>query len=186
MTTGPSSSSLESFRDTLRLLARLQIDPRHRAKLDPSDVVQQAMLQAHQAWGQFQGRTSAELGQWLRQILLRCLAHARRDLDRARRDVDRECSLDRALEAGPDPGRAWLVADQPSPSDQACQEEQMGELALALATLPEAQREAVVLHYLQGWTVAEIAARLGRSHSSVGGLLHRGLKQLRDRLQETR
>jgi RNA polymerase sigma-70 factor (ECF subfamily) len=57
-------------------------------------------------------------------------------------------------------------------------------LARALADLPEAQREAVTLHYLQGWPLAEIAGHLGRSPSAVMGLLHRGLKQLRARLRE--
>jgi RNA polymerase sigma-70 factor (ECF subfamily) len=87
---GLSPLSLESHRDYLRLLARLQLDPRLRAKVDASDVVQQTLLQAHQTWDQFRGRSEGELGQWLRRILARTLSHAGRDLRRARRDVARE------------------------------------------------------------------------------------------------
>src|SRR5689334_22701583 len=93
-----SSHALESYRDYLRLLARLQLDPRLRAKLDASDLVQQTLLQAHEAWGQFRGRSDGELAQWLRQILSRNLSHVGRDFRRARRDLSRECPLEANLE----------------------------------------------------------------------------------------
>ena len=101
--------TLERFRAYLRLLARLQLDPRLRPKIDPSDVVQQTLLHAYRGLDGFRGRSDGELAAWLRQILARNLAHAARDLARARRDVDRECSLEAALDgcsrAGASTGR---------------------------------------------------------------------------------
>lgn len=47
----------------------------------------------------------------------------------------------------------------------------------------EAQREALVLHYWQGRTLAEIAGHLGRSPAAVAGLLQRGLKALRGKMK---
>lgn len=70
---------LGQYRSYLRFLAQLQLAPEIRVRLDPSDLVQQTLLQAHQGWGEFRGRTRAELAAWLRQILARCLAHAVRD-----------------------------------------------------------------------------------------------------------
>src|SRR5215469_8485739 len=64
---------LESYRNFLRLLARTGIDESLQGKADPSDLVQEALLKAHQHFDQFQGRTEAELAGWLRQILARCL-----------------------------------------------------------------------------------------------------------------
>jgi RNA polymerase sigma-70 factor (ECF subfamily) len=182
------SASLEHYRDYLNLLARLRLDARLRGKLDPSDVVQQTLLEAYQARQQFRGEGPAQEAAWLRQILARNLANAVRDLGRARRDVARERSLEAAvnessarLEAWL---AAWLAAEQSSPSQQAARNEDAVRLARALAQLPEAQREVLVLRHLQGRPLAEISEQLGRSPASVAGLLHRGLKQLRELLQE--
>jgi RNA polymerase sigma-70 factor (ECF subfamily) len=180
MTEGETGDwTLERFRAYLRLLARMHLDPRLQSKLDPSDVVQQTLLQAHQARTDFRGRSEAELTAWLRQILARNLAHAVRDLGRAKRDVGRERSLEAALDASSARLEAWLAAEQSSPSQQAHHNEQVARLAEAMEELPEAQREALVLHYWQGQSLAEIGQQLGRTPAAVAGLLHPGLKHLR-------
>ena len=61
--------SLEDYRDYLLLLVRLQLGSRLRAKVDASDVVQQAILHAHQSRAQFRGGTEGEWLAWLRAIL---------------------------------------------------------------------------------------------------------------------
>ena len=175
---------VEHFRAYLCLLARLQLDPCLRAKLDPSDLVQQTLLQAHQALDQFRGRNEVELLAWLRQILARNLANALRHHKQARRDIDRERSLDATLEASSVRLEAFLAADDSSPSLRAERNEQVLRLAEALAELPQAQGEALTLHYLQGRPLAEIARHLDRTPAAAMGLLHRGLIQLRTRLRE--
>jgi RNA polymerase sigma-70 factor, ECF subfamily len=52
----------------------------------------------------------------------------------------------------------------------------------ALAALPEEQREVVVLRHVVGLTPGEIAARLGRTESSIHGLHHRGRRALQREL----
>ena len=171
----PPGVALERFRDYLRLLARLQLDDRLRGKLDPSDLVQQTLLKAHQALGQFRGRSVAEQAAWLRQILANTLANAVRDLARAKRDVALERSLEQALADSSSRLEAWLVADQDSPSEHAERNEQLLQLAEALGKLPDAQREVLLLRHCQGWSLAEVAEHLGRSRASVASLLRRGL-----------
>ncbi len=179
------SQTLDRFRSYLRLLARMELDRRLQAKLDPSDVVQQTLLQAHRARQAFRGQTDAELAAWLRQILARNLAHAVRDFGREKRNVARERSLQAELEASSARLEAWLAADQSSPSQRAVRNELVLRMAEAIDALPEAQREAIELHYWQNWSLAEIGRHLGRSKPAVAGLLHRGLKTLKQQMQES-
>ena len=142
--------ALERFRQYLLLVARQQIDEPLRGRLDPSDVVQQTLLEAHRNRDQFRGQTEAELAAWLRQILAHSLTDAIRALRRAKRDMARERSLDVALDQSSSKVEAWLAAEQSSPSQQAERHEQVLRLADALATLPDAQRESVVLRHCEG------------------------------------
>ena len=178
-----AGAALERFRAYLHLLARLHLDPRLRAKLSPSDVVQQTMLQAYQGMAGFRGG-EGELAAWLRRILAHNLAHAVRDLGRGKRDVARERSLEEAVEASSVRLEAWLAAEQSSPSQQAQRHERAVLFAEALAELPEGQRESLVLRHWEGRSLADIAGRLGCTTAAVTGLLHRGLNGLRKRLQE--
>jgi len=183
LSTRDQGEVLERYRAYLRLLARLQLDPRLRGKVDPSDVVQQTLLKAHQALGQFRGQTSGERAAWLRQILANPLANAVRDFGRAKRDVALERSLELSLDQSSARLEAWLAADQSSPSELAERNEQLLRLAEALGRLPELQREALLLRHCHGWALAEIAEHLGRSRAAVASLLRRGLKQMRAELR---
>jgi RNA polymerase sigma-70 factor (ECF subfamily) len=177
-------AALERYRPYLLLLVRMRLDPRLRGKLDASGVVQQTLLEAYQGLGQFRGTTEAEEAAWLRQILAHNLANAVRDLLRDKRDVRREQSLEAAIEESSRRLEGLLAAEQSSPSERAERHEQGVRLAAALAELPEARREALTLHYLEGRPLDEVARLVGRTRDAVAGLIRRGLQQLRERLRE--
>jgi RNA polymerase sigma-70 factor (ECF subfamily) len=179
-----SFPSLERFREYLRLLARMQMPAQLQGKMDASDLVQQTLLKAYQAAEQFRGQNSAELAGWLRQILANTLANAIRDFGRARRDIGLERSLEASINDSSSRLEAWLAADQASPSEQAQRNEQVLELAAALTSLPDDQREALLLRHCHGCSVTEIGQRLGRSRAAVASLLRRGLKHLRQALHQ--
>jgi RNA polymerase sigma-70 factor (ECF subfamily) len=171
---------LQQYRPYLYLLARSHIGTRHQAKIDASDIVQQTLLDAHQKQTQFRGGTEAEWMAWLKQILANNLADAVRGLARAKRDVSRERSLDEQIGDSFSRVEGWLAASQPSPSQQAVRSEELLCLAEVLTSLPQPQREAIVLHHLQGLPLADVAAQLEKTPAAVAGLLHRGLKRLRE------
>jgi RNA polymerase sigma-70 factor, ECF subfamily len=177
-----SGRSLEQYRDFLRLLAVAEISPAVRRRLEPSDVVQQTMLEAYEKRAQFQGQTEPELAEWLRQMLRHNVRDAARALRRQKRDIARECRLVCAP-SDSQCGGEWLSAGMTTPSQALAATEELLRMSQAIATLPKDQREAVVLHHLQGRTLAELAEHFDRHPSAVAGLLHRGLKKLRATLK---
>ncbi len=178
--------SVEAYRDYLRLLVRLQVGASLGAKIDPSDVVQQAILNAHEGRAGFRGTTETEWLAWLRAILANTLAATFRRYDAQRRDPGRERSLEAELERSASRLEGRLAADQTSPSERAVRGEELMRLARALAELSEDQRRVVELHYLKGFTVADVAQQIGRSRPAAVGLLFRGLKRLRELLADRR
>jgi RNA polymerase sigma-70 factor (ECF subfamily) len=178
--------SVERYGEYLRLLARVQLSSRLRAKVDESDIVQQTMLQAHANRGQFHGNSEEEWLGWLRAILANTLAAAARRFGTEARDLGRERSLEVELDQSSSRLEVLLAADQSSPSERAARGEELLRLAQALACLPPDERVVVELHHLKGLPVAEVAALVGRTRPAVAGLIFRGLKRLRKLLHQER
>jgi RNA polymerase sigma-70 factor (ECF subfamily) len=64
-------------------------------------------------------------------------------------------------------------------ADDTTGRERFADLRLALAALPDEQRDVLVLRFLIGLTPREVAERIGRSEEAVHGLQHRGRRRLR-------
>jgi RNA polymerase sigma-70 factor (ECF subfamily) len=169
----------------LQMLARMQMRRAYQSKVGASDMVQQAMLQAVQSLGDFRGSTEAEFRGWLRQILARHLCHLDRDLHRGKRDIRRERSIENKLAQSSMRLEGLLAGDGPTPSQNVALGEHVVKVAAAVEQLPESQREAVRLHYLEGLKIREVAEALEVSTGAVAGLLHRGMKTLRKRLADS-
>ena len=176
--------NLWQYQPYLRMLARIHMRRAYQSKVDESDLVQQSLMQAVQALDNFRGHTEAELRAWLRQILARNITHLDRDMHRDKRDIRRERSIEDRLNQSSLRLEGWLAASGPTPSHHAQLGERVVRLSRAIEELPEGQREAVRLHYLEGLKLSECAARMDRSTSAVAGLLHRGMKSLRSELTE--
>ena len=177
--TGPRP--VAEFRDYLLQLARLQIDPKLRGKLDPSDLVQQTLLTAHEKLDQFRGSTGAELAAWLRTILAN---HLNLALRRSNHPAARTQSLQTSLDQSSARLEEMLAAEDTSPGEAADRAERLLRLTSAMTELPDDQRTAIELRHLQGMAVSEVAATMEKTIAAVAGLLHRGTKALHHRLEE--
>jgi RNA polymerase sigma-70 factor (ECF subfamily) len=176
---------LETYRARLLLLARLRVGPAMQGKVGASDVVQEAFLQAHRAFPQFRGSSEAEFASWLRRILeSRVSKQARLYHGTARRNVGLERALDGLGAASSATPIQALASARTSPSVGASRREQGDRLVDALARLPDAYREVLVLRHFEGLTFPAIAERMGKTLGSVEKLWMRALARLRGLLGE--
>lgn len=171
---------IAKYEPYLRMLARTHARRAYQAKVGASDMVQQVMLQAVQGIDGFRGGTEAEFRGWLRQILARHLCHLDRDMHRDKRDVRREQSMEQKLAQSSMRLEGLLAGDSPTPSQNVMIGEHVIKLAAAVDSLPEAQAMAIRLHYLEGLKLAEVAQAMDKTPGAIAGLMHRGMKTLRE------
>jgi RNA polymerase sigma-70 factor (ECF subfamily) len=160
----------QALLEELLPVVRRQVSARIRGA-GSEDVVQNALLSVHRARHTY--RPERPFGPWLRAIVRNAAIDALRE---QKRRTDREVAGD-AVDWLPDPatGRGEL--------DRTLDERQLSpELAAALDSLPENQREAVVLVQLRGFSIAEAAAHAGVTPGALKVRAHRGYRALRARL----
>lgn len=172
----------ERFRDYLCVLARQGLHAMMFDAVDESDVVQEVLLQAHSSRGGFRGTSEQELLAWLRKILTRKLLDLYRFAKRRKRDVARQRSLESVLQTSSEQLAYSLASAGSSPSQRAVRNEDLLRVSAAVQKLPEKQRSAIELHYLQGCTFSQVAAQMGLNRNQVAGLIRRGLSSLRKSL----
>ena len=150
-----------------------------RPRLDPSDLVQQTLLEAWRG----SERLAEEPAHKIRGYLFRALANNLIDAVRkhapARGDVSPDAYAESSVRMAD-----WFAAADTSPSARAERNERYARLAGALAELPEAQRIAVEMRYFLGMKVGEIARILDRTEGAVSLLLYRAVTALRAVLTE--
>jgi len=174
-----NDANLDRYRPALEQWAIAQLPGWMRGKFDPADLVQQCLLEALKSRDRLAGLPDHEALAFLRRILTNNLIDAARKFTPARQEVSPALLAESSCRLAD-----WLVAQDTSPSERAGRNERFERLATRLAQLPDAQRIAVEMRYLQGKRVTEIATFLGRSQGAVAQLLHRAILQLQEQLSE--
>jgi RNA polymerase sigma-70 factor, ECF subfamily len=142
----------------LRQVISLRLDRRMRARLDPSDVVQETQMEAFRRLPDYLERRPMPFRLWLRKTAQeRLLAARRQHVDAARRAVGRELPL-------PDRSSVMLarhfLARGPSPSEQLTQRELARRVRQAVAQLSDNDQEVLLLRAFEGLSNEETACIL--------------------------
>ncbi|MBL8814147.1 MAG: sigma-70 family RNA polymerase sigma factor [Planctomycetaceae bacterium] len=173
------SPQIEVWRDYLRLMARLQLSPALKGKLDASDIAQQTILMAHSRRSQYRGITEAEWLGWLRSILANILATSVREFSTEARDISKERSLEDEINRSSARLERMLVSDRSSPSTVAIRTEEVLRVTKAIMQLPDDQRTAIELHHLKGLQIADVAQKMDKTRAAAMGLIFRAMERLR-------
>jgi RNA polymerase sigma-70 factor (ECF subfamily) len=177
---------LSRYRGRLRRMIAVRIDPHLAARVDPSDVVQEALAEAGQKLDDYLQRRPLPFYPWLRRLAVeRLLQLHRHHLWSQKRGVGREQSGDIPL---PD-GSVWELADRlvesgTTPSRHVIREESRLRLRRALDSLAPNDREVLVMRYLEQLPFSEIAAVLGMTENAVKVRHFRALDRMRNLLGE--
>ena len=163
---------LESFRPYVRYLVRALGGERLRPRLGESDLIQDALLEAHRSFEKFRGSTVAELTGWLRRIVVRSAGHSLRNHLEAGKRAGAAEEPAGDLDGRADPGS--------TPSAQAARHEEAARMAEALARLPDDMQQVLLGRHMDGLSYAALAEQLGRTEGAVRVLYTRALRRLRE------
>ena len=171
---------LARHRDRLRQMVSVRMDPRLTARVDPSDVIQDAMAAAVQQLPAYLRRGDDAFYPWLRQLAWERLIDAhRRHIGAKRRSVKREARWNGELS---DPSTVLLAerlaASGTSPSGLAMRNERKQRVQAALEGLMPEDREVVVLRHLEQLSHKEIAAVLRVSPEAARSRYRRAMERL--------
>jgi RNA polymerase sigma-70 factor (ECF subfamily) len=143
------------------------------------DILQLTFFQAFRDIGRFQPRPGATFGDWLRRIADNRLYDAIKQHDRKKHGGDlRRIHEDERTDGSVLSLWECIAAGDTSPGSVAAQCEALHALQVALAALPSDQRTAIQLHLLDGKSLDETAAALGRTPEAVRGIVYRGKQAL--------
>lgn len=170
-------------RGRLRRMVEMRLDWRLQARLDASDVIQEAYLEAVTRMDEYLREPALPLFLWLRLIVGERLTRLHRHhLGTKMRDAGRELSLyRRPLPAASSMAlAAQLLGKHTSPTQAAVRAERMLRLQEALNALDPIDREILSLRHFEELTRAETAKVLGIEEGTAAKRYIRALKRLKD------
>jgi RNA polymerase sigma-70 factor, ECF subfamily len=165
----------QSFRAYLLTVAGQELNIDLRGKCGASDVVQETFREAHRDRKSFRGKTVHDVRAWLRGILLNNIRDVRKAYGQTKRNIGVEVAHGhRTLDS--------LIDPELTPCGRASAQEQAGQVAHAIAGLPDDYRRIIELRSRENESFQEIGRVLGRSPDAARMLWFRAIESLRREL----
>jgi RNA polymerase sigma-70 factor (ECF subfamily) len=174
---------LARTRSRLRRMVALRLDRRLQGRVDPSDIIQEAYIDASARLADYARKPDMPFFLWLRFLTgQRLLRVHRQHLGAEMRDAAREVSLYHGAlpEATSAALAAHLLGRDTRPSEAAIRAERRIRLQEALNSMDPIDREVLALRHFEQLTNPEAARVLGLQESAAAKRYVRALKRLRE------
>ncbi len=175
------------YRKRLKQMIRLRLNRRLQGRVDESDILQDAYLEAAQRLSDYLANRPLPFFLWLRHITGEKLIDAhRRHLGAQMRDAAQEVSLHRGPMPAASSGSlaAWMLGRLTSPSQAAIKAETRLRVQEVLNGMDPIDREILALRHFEQLTNAEVAVTLEMNESTCSTRYLRALKRLKDELSQ--
>lgn len=165
--------------DRLRRMVAFRMDSRLQGRIDPSDVLQETMLEAWQRLPEFVSDPAVPFFVWLRTLTQQRLGMLRRThLERDKRTVNKEIAMP---ENDSSSAIAIALVDSAiSPSKNVQRKELFEQVQQQLSSMDPIDREVLALRHFEQMGNAEVASVLGISEPAASLRYSRALRRLKD------
>jgi RNA polymerase sigma-70 factor, ECF subfamily len=174
-----------AHRARLRRMVALRLDRRLQGRLDPSDVIQEAFIDATAGLANFVAKPEVPFFLWLRWLTgLRLTTIHRQHLGYRIRDASREVSLEREAMPGASSAAlaARLLGRDTSASAVALRRERKARIQEAIDALEPVDREVLILRHFEELTNSEVAHTLEIQEAAASKRYVRALRRLKEAL----
>ncbi|MFN8710917.1 MAG: sigma-70 family RNA polymerase sigma factor [Planctomyces sp.] len=170
----------------LRKVADYHLDARLRQRVSPSDVVQDAWVEATQRLESREDRSEVPIGFWLRFLVKQCVQKLRRfHLRTRKRSVSFECPLNRDSSDTSSQLVDILSASVASPSSVLIRSETRHQVQAMISQLTPGDQEILILRHVENMTNQECADRLGITGTAASKRYNRALERLQEMISCT-
>jgi RNA polymerase sigma-70 factor, ECF subfamily len=174
---------LTEFREPLRRVIDMRLDPAIARRVDASDIVQDVLIEANQRLTEYLKKPDMPFHLWLRHLAQdRIIDTHRRHRLAQRRSIDKEQPINRPVWA--DESSVSLVAQlidtEATPATEAIRHELERRLTAALDELSEDDRDIILMRHHESLSNQEVAAALDLTEAAASMRYLRALRRLRE------